>query len=285
MHVLGSLEAQVVEELEVLGEGGEPLLAADDEVGAHEVIVYGVGEVVGGDAVGLQKYEVLIVDGHFQLAAHQILEGDLLLAVTVGQQAQNPRIARGQIGLHVGHGELAVGQHLGLAGGGLGLPVHVLDFGLLVGCLQGIQLLLGGEHGVSLALGHQLLGEDVVEVGAETLLVGAVVTDIRHLAVGAQDSALVEVDAVALQGGDETLGGTGHLALSVGVLDTEVEHAARLVSQALAHHDGEQTAEVDKSRGGGGEASHFGALGKAAGGESCLALLGGLGDVGEEQVG
>ena len=48
VHILGSLEAQVVEELEVLGQGGEPLLTADDQIGAHEVIVHGVGEVVGG---------------------------------------------------------------------------------------------------------------------------------------------------------------------------------------------------------------------------------------------
>ena len=125
----------------------------------------------------------------------------------------------------------------------------------------------------------------MVEVGAEALLVGTVVTDIRHLAVGAQDSALVEVDAVALQGGDETLGGAGHLALGIGVLNAEVEHAARLVSQTLTHHHGEQTAEVDEARRGGGEAGHLGALGQVSGGESCLALLGGLGDLGEEQVG
>ena len=282
MHILGSLEAQVVEELEVLGQGGEPLLTADDQIGAHEVIVHGVGEVVGGDTVGLQKHEVLIVDGHLQLAAHQILEGDLLLAVAVGQQTEHPRIARGQILLHVLHGELAVGQHLGPSRGGLGLPVHALDLGLLVGLLQGLQLLLGGEDGVGLALGHQLLGEDVVEMGAEALLVGTVVTDIGDLAVGAQDGALVKVDAVALQGGNQTLGGTGNLALGVGVLNAEVEHAPRLVRQTLAHHNGEQTAEVDEARGGGGKAGHLGSLGEIAGGESGLALLGSLGNLGEQ---
>ena len=269
----------------MLGQGGEPFLAANDQVGTHEVIVHRVGEVVGGDAVGLEQDEVLIVDGHFQLAADEILEGDLLLAVAIGEQAQNPGIACGQVGLHLFHGELAVGQHLCLTGGGLGLPVHVLDLGLLVGGLQSVQLLLCGEYGVSLALGNQLLGEDVVEVGAEALLVGAVVTDVGHLAVGAQNGTLVEVDAVALQGGDETLGGTGHLALGVGILDAEVEHAARLVSQTLANHDGEQTAEVDESRGGGGETGHLGTLGQIAGREACLALLRSLGHVGEKQVG
>ena len=92
------------------------------------------------------------------------------------------------------------------------------------------------------------------------------------------------MDAVALQSGDETLGGTGHLALGVGVLDAEVEHAPRLVSQTLTHHNGEQTAEVDKSRGRGGETGHLGALGEVAGGEFRLALGGSLGDVGEQKV-
>ena len=39
--------------LDMHGQAGEPFLAAYDESRAHEVVVYGVGEVIGGYAVRL----------------------------------------------------------------------------------------------------------------------------------------------------------------------------------------------------------------------------------------
>ena len=54
MPVTGAAEAQHVEKFQMDGQRGEPFLAADDERRAHEVIVDGVGEVIGRDAVALQ---------------------------------------------------------------------------------------------------------------------------------------------------------------------------------------------------------------------------------------
>ena len=39
--------------LDMHGQAGQPLLAADDERGAHEVVVDGVREMIGGYAVRL----------------------------------------------------------------------------------------------------------------------------------------------------------------------------------------------------------------------------------------
>ena len=64
----GSLPAEGLVEEDVLGRGGDPLLGADDVGDLHEVVVDDVGEVVGGEAVGLQQD--LIVDVG-------VLEGDV----------------------------------------------------------------------------------------------------------------------------------------------------------------------------------------------------------------
>ncbi len=56
----GALPAEGLVEEDVLGGGGDPLFGADDVGDAHEVVVDDVGEVVGGEAVGL--HEDLVVD-------------------------------------------------------------------------------------------------------------------------------------------------------------------------------------------------------------------------------
>ncbi len=64
----GDLPAEGFVEQDVLGGGGDPLFGADDVGDVHEVVVDDVGEVVGGEAVGL--HEDLVVDVG-------VLEGDV----------------------------------------------------------------------------------------------------------------------------------------------------------------------------------------------------------------
>ncbi len=64
---LGS-EAQRLEKLDVEGQAGQPLIAAHYVGRAHEMVIHGVGEVIGGDAVGLQQHMVHIVLRNGQLA-------------------------------------------------------------------------------------------------------------------------------------------------------------------------------------------------------------------------
>ena len=60
MPEAGALPAEGLVEQDVLGGGGDPLLGADDVGDLHEVVVDDVGEVVGGEAVGLEQD--LVVD-------------------------------------------------------------------------------------------------------------------------------------------------------------------------------------------------------------------------------
>ena len=84
------------------------------------------------------------------------------------------------------------------------------------------------------------------------------VTDLAGLV---QNCALVKVDAVVCQRLDQTLGRTGNLALSIGILNSQIEYAAALVCQTLAHGRGEQAAKVNKACGAGCKARDLGALG------------------------
>ena len=68
----------------MLGRGGYPLFGADDVGDLHEVVVDDVGEVVGGEAVGLHQY--LIVDV-------VVLEGDVA-AQLVAKCSRSGRITR-----------------------------------------------------------------------------------------------------------------------------------------------------------------------------------------------
>ena len=62
----GLLPAEGLVEQDVLGGGGDPFLGADDVGDLHQVVVDDVGEVVGGEAVGLHEdlvVDVVVVEG------------------------------------------------------------------------------------------------------------------------------------------------------------------------------------------------------------------------------
>ena len=84
VRVLRSTEPAVLEQLQVDRHGGDPLIAADHVGRAHEVVVHTVGEVVGRDAVGLQKDDVHDVLRQFHLAFDDVLVADLLFGVALG---------------------------------------------------------------------------------------------------------------------------------------------------------------------------------------------------------
>ena len=64
------------------------------------------------------------------------------------------------------------------------------------------------------------------------------------------------VDRVA----DKRFRRTLDLALCVGILDSEIEYAARLMREPLVDHRAVNPAEMDKARGARREARHLGAL-------------------------
>ncbi len=57
----------------VLRRRGDPLLGADDVCNLHEVIVDDIGEVIGGEAVRLQKnliVDIVVFEGDVARGAH-----------------------------------------------------------------------------------------------------------------------------------------------------------------------------------------------------------------------
>ena len=272
MDILGQLEAQRLEQLNVEGQAGQPFVAPDDMGGAHEVIVHGMGEVVGGNAIGFKEHVIDVVLRDGQLALYEVVEFELPVNAALGTEPQDPGISGGQLCLNVLHGAVAPDGILAIVAGGL--LVRFLLFP------KGGQLVLRAEAGVGFALGHQLFGVNVVDRGSLTLTVWAV-----SAVVTVHGRALVKVDVVEFQGVDQHFYRAGDLPLGVGILNPEVQHAAGLVSHPLRNRALHQIAQVDKSGRGGSHPGDHRALGKVALREPGFQLLGSFGHVRKKQFG
>ncbi|MDZ7726993.1 MAG: hypothetical protein U5Q44_01670 [Dehalococcoidia bacterium] len=66
--VLRRFEAEGLGELDVLRDAGEPLFAAEHVADLHQMVVVRRGQVIGGEAVRLERNEVVL---------ETVLEGDL----------------------------------------------------------------------------------------------------------------------------------------------------------------------------------------------------------------
>ena len=93
MDILGQLKAQSFEQLDVEGQGGQPLVTANHVGGAHQMIVHRMSKVIGGDAVGLQQNMIHIVFRNGQLALDQVVKFELILNRAHGLEPQDPGIA------------------------------------------------------------------------------------------------------------------------------------------------------------------------------------------------
>ena len=52
MDIFWKLEAQGFEKLDVEGEAGQPFVTPDHMGGMHQMIVHGVGKMIGGNSIG-----------------------------------------------------------------------------------------------------------------------------------------------------------------------------------------------------------------------------------------
>ena len=212
MDVFRQLEAQGLEQLDVEGQGGQPLIAPDYMGGAHQVVIHGVGEVIGGNAVGFQQHVVHVVLRNGQLALYQVVKFELVLNGARRAEAEHPGIAGGQLGLDFLHAPVPPDGVRAIVAGGF-----------LVGLLlfpHGGQLLFRAEAGVGLALGDQLLGIHMVNICPLALPVGAVAA-----VVAVDGSALVKVNVVVLQRFNQNLHSPGNLPLGIGVLHAKKQNA------------------------------------------------------------
>ena len=187
---------------------GKVIVAADDVGDLHHGVVDDGCEVVRGRAVGAEDdkvVELLGIEGH--LAVDGVVDDDVAAVL--------------------GHLDT---QDVGLAGidaatGLLGIKIAAATLialegvlALLCGLTVGVELLLGAEAGIGLALVPKLLGGLLVQVQALGLGVGAIVA--AHL------GTLVPVQAKPTHGAQDDLrvlvGGAG----GVGVVDAQDERAA-----------------------------------------------------------
>ncbi len=213
MRELGRLDAEGLEDQQVLEGVGEVILAADDVADAQIGVVDAGGEMVGGHAVRAQQREVFHLVGELGLRAvdaigkaqgaalaarNAIAEGERLagsgaaVAFFARQFAhagiEEPGALRGGLVAvaRVGRGEVAIGKALGEDGFGL-LAVQGEPFGLLVlfvpGETQPAQSLEDGlDAGVGVALD---IG--VVEAQHHGSVVVAGVEPIEDKGAGAAD--------------------------------------------------------------------------------------------------
>ena len=243
-----------------------------------------MSEVVGGDSVRLEKNEVLVVLGDLHIALDKIGELDLLLGISVCEYAEHEGVALCEIFLDLFHSYLPAREHFCASCLSLSLPVGVLDLSLLINAVKLLKLLLGSKAGISLALANELLCVGLIYICSQALLVRTVNALVANTAVLADDRALVKFNSVGCKSLYKSLSGTRHLALSVGVLDSQIKHAAALMSKALCNCCGEKSAEVNESRGAGSKSRYLSALGELSLGKSRLHILGKCADVGEEKL-
>ena len=135
MHILGKLKAKSREELNVLGQAGEPFLTANNVCSAHKVIVYRVCEVVGRNSVRLEKNEVLVILGNLKSALNKVGELYLLLYITESEDTKHEGVTRLDMLLNLFDSEVAASEHLPALSLSLCLPVGVLYFFFLIYCL------------------------------------------------------------------------------------------------------------------------------------------------------
>ena len=215
------LPAQGLVQLQVAGNARQPLLAAKDVGDAHRPVVHDAGEVVGGEAVGLEEHEVVhqaILERH--AAANQVVEDSRAFE---------------------GHGEP---HHRGsrIVRALLAAAAPVVAATVLADCFEPRR---GAGAPVGRAALDQHAGGAVVVV--ETL--GLVVWRVGTADVG----ALVPLDAQPPQRLEHLVDGALDEASLVGVLDPDDEGAAapageEPVVDRRAHH-----ADVRAARGTRGE--------------------------------
>ena len=156
-----------LEQRDVLGDGGYPLLAANDVCRAHKVVVADVREMISRHAVALQKHLIDYILRHFNFAANHVVKDNSLVLVTLGAEAKNIGLARFDASLLLVKAQVAALRPFAEISGYRRAAVFLLfaDSG---------ELVRSAEAGVCLALLHETLGDRVINLNALALGIRAV---------------------------------------------------------------------------------------------------------------
>ena len=222
------LPAERLVEQVVLRRGGKVLAAADHMGDAHEMIVDDVGEVVGRQAVALQKH--LIVK---RLVLHRDVAED---------------------GVVEGGGALlgdALADDVGLAGGDAGLCF--LKRQVAAGIVRAVEL--AGILGALRLFAEAVIGAAALDEQLGVFAVGVAALGLDVGSHGAADvGAFVVVESALGQRAVDDVGRALDEAALVGILDAEDEGAARVARNEPGVERGAQVADVHIAGGGGSEA-------------------------------
>ena len=209
---------------------GQVVVAADDMGDLHHGVVDDGREVVRGRAIGAEDdkvVELLGVKGY--LAVDGVVDDDVA-AVLRHLDAQDVGLA----GLDAAAGlcgiKIAATALIALEG----------VLALLRGLSVGVELLLGAEAGIGLALVPKLLGGLLVQVQALGLGVGAKVA--AHL------GALVPVKTQPTHGAQDDLRVLVGRAGRIGVVDAQDERAAVCTGESPVIDSGAGAADVQLAR-------------------------------------
>jgi len=230
VRVLHPLEAERVEQLQVERDRGDPLVTADDQVDAHQVVIDGVREVVSGQpwlgVAALQDDRVVAVVVHGQPAADGVGEAD---PDSGGTRRAEPDhvglVGRQPLGYLLRVGVAPDGPRAVVAGQRARRPRPR-------GELR--QVLLGREVHVGAALAEQFT--HVGQVGLRPRGLG-----VRPVA--ARPAVLVRADREVLERLGELLGRALRDAGLVGVFQTDPVGTARLPGHVRVDRRGEHPAD------------------------------------------
>ena len=209
---------------------GQVVVAADDMGDLHHGVVDDSREVVRGRAIGAEDdkvVELLGIEGH--LAVDGIVDNDVA-AVLGHLDAKDVGLA----------GLDATAGLLGIKIAATALIALEGVLALLRGLAVGVELLLGAEAGIGLALVPKLLGGLLVQVQALGLGVGAKIA--AHL------GTLVPVQAQPTHGAQDDLRVLVGRAGGIGVVDAQDERAAVCTGESPVIDSGAGAADVQLAR-------------------------------------
>ena len=216
---------------------------------AHEVVVHHVGEVVGGQAVGLEE-DLVVQLGvvHSDVPVHRVVEGGGALGDALADDVGLPGVYPG----------LGLGGGKGAAGVGLAveIPGILLALLLLAEAVVGVAP-LHQQTGV-LSIGVPALGLDIG--GHRAAHVGALVVVQPALRQGAVDHLCGTLHPHGLV---DDIGGIGYQTALVGVLDAQDELAPGVAGDEIGVQGSAKVAHMHISRGRGSESGTHLSLGDA----------------------
>ena len=236
MHILRTLPAHDIKQLQMYRQGCQPLLTTYHMGGMHQMVINNVGKMIGRNAIRLEQDNILIVLRQLQIALDQIGMANLVFNAARGTEPDNIAFACCQMLFNFLQRTVTV---LGI----LAIITEVLLVGLLL-CMHFRQLFLGTEAGIRIATLDQVFNKDMINGSTLALAIWAISS-----IVTVNRCAFIKGQAKILKGFQNQLHAAFYFTLFIGILNTQIKNTAGLMCQTFIHHCTEQIAQMHKSGG------------------------------------